>query len=377
MSDSTNLPALPESGKKSFWDKPEGAWGMWIALIPVAIVGYVLFLIVPFILKTFLGLLGILIVGSIIVALSALMFTDNPLRQAIILKYQLFCKRLRSSIINESPIAVLRLLISKAKKRLEDAIETMSRVMGAERSTQTAAKKYNDKLIDAQSAYNIATKAGDSERAQRALIKIGQLQKYTEEMTAMSTDIGNMKVVLLKAKKVCENIIEDATDEIDNLELRSNAVKEVQGAWSKFRSIFKGNADDNEMRMEAMRAVTDQMNNDLGRIDNFMEEFKGVLADVTEKDEINAEKARIKMAQLQSTYTFEPTHTRISAPVAEPVVKALAHDTAQSMNLTPSLPRAETVPVKRVSSFSMVGTSQEAKPPAPAPAPAPRRGGFH
>jgi len=363
----SSLPSLSSDSKgKSFWDKPEGLWGMIIGLPILGLVAYGVVLLVPIILATFLGIIGIIITSVIIASLLALIFTNNPLRQAIVLKYQVGVRKFRSMIINEDPIAIMRLLQAKARKRLEEFSELMNMVGKAKRQTSVAADKYKATLDTLYSQISIARQKGDTESENRYLVRAGQTEKYRDSMSALAGDVGRMTDMLNKAKKVCENIVDDADFEIGNEEIHLNAVKAVDGAWGKLRSIFKGNGSDNELRSEAMRSVADQMSERLGRVDNYMEEFKGVMANMNNMDEVNAETARRKMAEMQQTYAFEPRSTS-GVPAAPAPTQATRFVTN---NPSPVLP-VRTVAPNRASSYVPVST------PAPAPAALPQtRGGI-
>jgi hypothetical protein len=283
---------------KTFWDKPEGFWGMMI--IGLLGVGTLWFLswFVPFILKLGLGILGAVAIWGTIAAIGVAVFTDNPLRQAVLLKIQVLSRNLRSAVINEDPIGVLRLLQSKARQRLRDFEDLLPGVRKSKQIVTASMREYSEKMQKHNAAANIAKNSGDKEEEVRALGKYAKADKYHGEMLALLNGIEGADKLLAKAKKAVERIIEDADDEINNEELRLKATKQYSGVMKGLRSIFKTSSNEEEIRLEALRSAADQVATRLGEIDQFTQDFNELLTNVGNADAVNAEIAKQKLASL-------------------------------------------------------------------------------
>ncbi len=285
-------------GSKNFWERPEGLWGMCLAGLGIAGILWFLTWFVPMMLALGLGFLGLGIVWGTIGAIGYTVFTDNPLRQAILLKLQTTSRALRSAVINEDPIAILRLLQTKAKKRMEEFDELMMPVAESKRNVARAKSDYANKLKDLIAEQTYRQEQGDTDGASRTLAKIGKTQAYYNDMEAMEQQTAKMGEMLKKARKVIVEIIEDAEFEINNEEVHFKAVKSVNGAWKQLRSVFKAGTGEDELRAEALRSVADQCDARLGEIDQFMDEFKVTLDKVNTKDAIDAQKGKMALESL-------------------------------------------------------------------------------
>lgn len=312
------------SSKKSFWEKPEGLWGMCLVAVVGAGILWFLVWFVPLMLTLGLGLLGLGIVWGTVAFLGWAVFTNNPLRQAFVLKLQNVARKLRRAVINEDPIGILRDLITKAKKRMEEFQKLREPVKSSSRNVASAIKTYRNQLDDLQAAYNLQKVSGDAEALQRILSKIGKVDKMHTEMLNLSSDVQRMDMMLSRAGKVVNQIIEDAEFEISNEEIRLRAVTSVSSAWKKLRSVFKASVDEGDLRAEAMRAVADQCDDRLGEVDLILEEFQVVINEVNSADAINAEKARIKLTSLEnntkalevgSPVVFNTINQKVATPV--------------------------------------------------------------
>ncbi len=289
---------------KNFWDKPEGLWGMAIVTVLGAGVIWFLTWFVPMMVKLGLGILGMAIIWGTIAAIGITVFTDNPLRQAISLKIQVISRNLRRAVIDEDPIAILRLLQVKARKRMDELDNLMPGVKAALRKVMSSAQVFADKMEKHKAEAAVHRNNGDREEEARALAKYGKADNYHTDMVNFANDVQKMDAMLTKGKKVVSRIIEDTEDEINNEEIHLNATQEVSGAWRKFRSIFKASGGEADLRAEALRSSADQQAARLGEIDQFMGEFQDVLNNVGTQDAINAEMARQKINHL-SSYNLE------------------------------------------------------------------------
>lgn len=253
---------------------------------------------VPFMLKLGLGLLGVGLVWGTIAALAIAVFTDNPLRQAAVLKIQVTARNLRSAVINEDPIAVLRLLQSRARKRLHEFEEMLPTVRKSKQIVSKALNDYSEKMRFHKAAAAVARNKGDLEEETRAYGKYGKADQYHSEMLALLNGIESADTLLAKAKKAVDRIIEDAEDEIDNEERRLKATSQYSGVMKKLRSVFKTNSGEDEIRREALRAAADQVSARLGEIDQFTQDFNELLGNMSNADAVNAEIAKQKLASL-------------------------------------------------------------------------------
>jgi hypothetical protein len=282
----------------SFWGKPESAWGAVILLGLAGLTLWFLSWFVPFMLKLGLGLLGVAAVWGTIAGLGLAVFTDNPLRQAVILKVQLTAKKLRSAVIDEDPIGVLRLLQTRARKRLQEFEEMLPSVRKSKQITSRAMADYSNKMAAHKAAATIARNKGDYEEETRALGKFGKADQYHSEMLGLMNGIEGADALLAKARKAVERIIEDAEDEINNEEIRLKATSSYSGVMGKLRSVFKTSSNEDELRKEALRSAADKVSARLGEIDQFTQDFNEMLSGMNNADAVNAEMAKQKLQSL-------------------------------------------------------------------------------
>ena len=162
MSNDLTTTTTPK-GVKNFWERPEGLWGMCLAGLAIGGILWFLTWFVPMMLSLGLGILGLGIVWGTIAGLGYTLLTDNPLRQAAVLKLQITSRALRSAVVNEDPIAILRLLQTKARKRLEEFQTLMMPVKQSKQSVGNAAKAYSETLATLKAELAVRQRQGDAD----------------------------------------------------------------------------------------------------------------------------------------------------------------------------------------------------------------------
>jgi hypothetical protein len=300
--------------KKSFWSKPEGMIGMIGAFAAAGLALWFLSWFVPFMLMLGLSTAGMIAVWVPILFVGYTAFTKNTLRNAIVLRYQQYCRNLHYTVVKYDPIGIRRGIQSEAKKRREEFQELKIPVKTAKLTLCRTADELQSMLEDLQAQYNLHVKDSEEEEANEILAQIGQVQKELENVRAFAQETVVMDQALDAAEKKIDKIIKKADFEINLMAKKMKAAESISTAWSKLRKIFSPPSDEEQLRLDAERASEENLNEDLGRIDQYMTEFKGVLADMNTKDRVNAEKARIKMQGLKE-FTSDIPALAMSQPV--------------------------------------------------------------
>lgn len=326
------VPAISEEKKKSFFDRPEGTWGIILALALAAGGLWFLSWFVPFMLALGLGLWGVLILWGVPI-LAAIFVVTNW--SSLSLAYQVFCRRLRTSIIDESPITVLEILQTRAKERLEDLGKALVQVVTARRKSNNAVTTYTDKLNRQKSRFTVAKNSGDEAESISAAAQIANLERYLADAKARADMMATGEAMLNKAKKHLEGVIRDADEDIANEKLSLEVAQVSAGAWSKISRLFKGSITEEEMRAEAMRSVVDQRERALASVDTFMTDFSEIMRKAEMDQQIDAQAVMARM----NTYNFDTKDSKPAKAITNQPGSTLIVNRIRAAN-------AETVSVK-------------------------------
>ena len=264
-----------ESSTKSFWDRPEGTWGI---VIGVAIIAALVFfhgaiLAGATALAITLGTtVAYGIMGVLLLVLIHGLFIDGWL----MLRYQVFCRAMRSMVIDENPLVILRIWKDKAQER-------MKQIRGGKddvRKQEVAIQKNCD-----------AFKQDFTQFQRRA----NALEGKPEQVREFNSACGNMMKAAEQLKKSVErlNMVHGQYQRIDaaykDLEIMYKDMEyeetclirdyETSGAldrvWKNIRSIFKGEDQWDQNRAEAIESINNKYAERMGRVESAINDCQG------------------------------------------------------------------------------------------------------
>jgi hypothetical protein len=285
---------VSDINEKDFWGSKEGTWGMIVGLIAFCLVGWGLVTMAPLILAgfaavaTMLGAGMALLVGGI--ALTAVVYAtiiDPSLRNLVMLKYKMFIRGLRTSIIDQNPITILKMWKTKAQERMKDIRDSKDLVSKQKTAVSKTLQSFKDDFIKFQSQAKVMN--GDPERQAQFNSACGNMATAAEMVKKTA---GQLDMVSRQYKK-----IDDAYKDLElmyaDMEYQETVLVrdfEVSGAldqvWTKMRSIFKGENEWDQMRAEAVDSINNKYAERMGRVDSAIDDCQGKFDDMKLQQEV-------------------------------------------------------------------------------------------
>lgn len=272
---------------KSFWDKPEGTWGMVFPVLLVVAAVFFKSALLAGITSMFMILGGAFAYG--ILALIAIVIIDGLFISGwLMLRYQVFCKNLRKAVIDESPLTVLAILKDRAKEKMKKIRggkdEVKGRVNDCSNSLVTSKKEFVDfqKLAKQMKDDPDLQKLFRSNCGKMAIA--ADLVKETSEQLAEMTKHYN---ILNEAYTDLEAMLSEMDYKEIALKRKFQNAGALDKVWGLMRGIVKGESEDDAMHEEAIASINEQFAARMGRVESAMDDCKGKFDEIKVKREIS------------------------------------------------------------------------------------------
>lgn len=260
----------PEFKPKSFWSRPEGTTGAIFGLAVLAGVGYLIASNMAFL----IGLAANTItLALMIVALVAILYMvlDPKMRTLIWYMYKSVMRWVTGMFVTIDPIGILKNYIED----LEDNLGKMRKQIGVLRGQMrqmTTLIEDNNKEIDAN--MRLAAVARDQDKDQQMLLasrKAARLKESNEKYAALHQKMEILYRILSKMHSNSEVLLEDTKDQVKVKEIERKAIRTSHSAMRSAMSVISGDPDKRAMFDAAMDAITEDVANKVGEMENFMD----------------------------------------------------------------------------------------------------------
>lgn len=274
------VPNSIQGNLKSFWSRPEGKTGM----LALAILGGgALFLgwgvIVPFILATLESTFLSVVYGGLTIAL-LMVLLNHRFQQIVGLSFKLIMRKLTGIIITIDPIGILKENLLKLKEQREKFSEQISSVRGAIQTLTDIIKKNTRDgeiaLANAESAKQMALKETDPVRKtnlqNNVMLNTRSAGRLKEANVKYQDLLSRLQTLYVTLGKWDENIgffIADKEDTVKQAEIQYKTINKTYGAFKTAMSIFKGNADDNDLYNRDLEFLAEDASSKLGQMEDF------------------------------------------------------------------------------------------------------------
>jgi predicted nucleic acid-binding Zn-ribbon protein len=255
---------------KSFWKRPEGVTGIIFLAGLVIGGGYLLAVALPAILalmQNTLYLAGMLIVlGAVIY-----MVLDPKMRTLVGYMYKSLMRWITGLFVQVDPIGILKSYVDDLKDNLRKMNKQISMLRGQMHKLNEIIHK-NKKEI--HSNLELASKARASNKQAVMILKSRKAGRLRESNMKLDDLYKKMEILYRVLTKMYENsqiLMEDIKDQVEVKEQERKAIHASHNAMKSAMSIISGDPDRRAMFDAAMEAITDDVANKVGEMEQFME----------------------------------------------------------------------------------------------------------
>ena len=276
-------------GKKTFWQRPEGATGMLFLAAGIVGGAYGLYKVLPFIIEMFQNLWTAIALG-VPLAILFVMITDKKVRTLLWYFYKTAMRKLTSAFITIDPIGILNVYVEDLMKK--------SRIMGqriTELKGQVGKLKRQIEQNHADKEHALATasqfgKRGDDLNEKLHARKAARLAESSAKLKKLLTTMDFLSKIITKMKKASDFMIEDTKDKVEHMEREHEYIKTSHSVMKSAKAIIAGDDDKKLMFDQAMEHVVDDIGYKLGEMESFMEDSQDWLANVDIQNAVFEEK---------------------------------------------------------------------------------------
>lgn len=260
----------PDFKPKNFWQRPEGVTGL---IFMIAILGGLGFLIVSNLAFLIALAQNALYLTFMIVALVALLYVvlDPRTRNLVWYMYKSVMRWLTGLFVTIDPIGILKNYIEDLEDNLGKMRKQIGILRGQMRQMQTLMEE-NNKEID--SNMRLAQAAREADKDQQMLLasrKAARLQESNQKYSVLYQKMEVLYRILTKMHSNSEVLLEDTKDQVKVKEIERKAIRTSHSAMKSAMSVISGDPDKRAMFDMAMDAITEDVANKVGEMENFME----------------------------------------------------------------------------------------------------------
>ncbi|MDX2070932.1 MAG: hypothetical protein SFV55_21060 [Haliscomenobacter sp.] len=255
---------------KSFWSRPEGKTGaiFLIGIVVLAVMGVMS--ILPILGAILSSTINLAIAVTVLVAL-LYMVLDNRTRTLVWYMYKSVMRWITGLFVQIDPIAILKGYVDHLRKNLHDMERQINRLRGQMHKLREIIKN-NQKEI--KSNLQLASEAKNKKDDASMILKTrkaGRLQESNVRLEELDRKMEVMYRVLTKMRENSYILAEDIQDQVMVKEQEQKAIHASNNAMKSAMSIISGDPDKRAMFDAAMDAITEDVANKVGEMENFMQ----------------------------------------------------------------------------------------------------------
>jgi TolA-binding protein len=254
---------------KSFWSRPEGKTGAIFLIGILALAGFGFLALLPTLI--ILAQQTLTLAAMILVLVGLLyMVLDNRTRTLVWYMYKSLMRWITGVFVQIDPIAILKGYVDHLRKNLHEMERQINRLRGQMHKLREIIKN-NQKEI--KSNLQLASEAKNKKDDASMILKTrkaGRLQESNVRLEELDRKMEVMYRVLTKMRENSYVLAEDIQDQVMVKEQEQKAIHASNNAMKSAMSIISGDPDKRAMFDAAMDAITEDVANKVGEMENFM-----------------------------------------------------------------------------------------------------------
>lgn len=264
-------------GGDDFWQRPEGKLTKKLGFPLLLIGGAIgLYKILPFIITLLENTLYTIFLG-LVLALVVFLLTNKQIRYTVSYAFQAIMRGLVGLIIDLDPVAFLKGLVQRLKKR-EEVVETnkgklRGRMRDVADKIKAATKEMNISRQLAQAAYTQAQEEGGlrfkltyRSSARKAMRRRDRIITFKEMYRMMEVLFRGLE----KLQMIVRYYVEDIEDEVEDALTRRETMNSAYLAYMAARGVLSENSEEAVKLELGLKRLADDYNSKFGQIEEFL-----------------------------------------------------------------------------------------------------------
>lgn len=266
----TDVPQFENPKSKSFWKRPEGVTGLVFLSGLILGGGYLIMTnldaLVAFFANT-LALAGLLIVLAAVIY----MVLDPKMRNLVWYMYKSIMRTVTGWFVQIDPVGILKSYVEDLQKNLVKMREQIGKIKGQMRKLKTLMQENNEEINKNMKLASAAKAKGMDSQVVLATRKAARLKDSNSKYQTLHTKMEVLHRILTKMHQNSEILVEDTKDQVALKEQERKAIRASHSAMKSAMSVISGDPDKRAMFDSAMEAITDDVANKVGEMEQFME----------------------------------------------------------------------------------------------------------
>ncbi len=255
---------------KSFWKRPEGVTGALFLGGVLVGASVLISTALPAILGFLATTLGLVITLTVLASI-IFMALDSKARTLVGYMYKSAMRYITSWFIQIDPMAILKSYVDDLKANLKKMHRQINQLRKQMHQLKEIVLNNNKDIANNLNLARDAKSKGDQSQLILNTRKAARLKESNGKMEKL---LKRMHVLYRVLDKMYQNsgiMVEDIQDQVKVKEQESKALTAGHSAMKSAMNIIKGDKDKKMLFNEAVEAITDDVSNKMGEMEQFME----------------------------------------------------------------------------------------------------------
>lgn len=265
-----------EYKQKSFWKRPEGVTGAIFLGALLLGGGYLIFANMAAIIAALQNTI-ILAVTLAVLAAVVYMVLDPRMRNLVWYMYKSIMRSVTGWFVQLDPIGILKSYVEDLQNNLVKLRKQIGALRGQMRKMETLVKDNEREIEEQMRMASAAKEKGMDSQVVLATRKAARLKDSNEKYRVLHKKMDVMHRILKKMHQNSEILLEDTKDQVQLKEQERKAIRTSHSAMKSAMSVLSGDPDKRAMFDAAMEAITEDVANKVGEMEQFMEMSSNVM----------------------------------------------------------------------------------------------------
>ncbi len=311
------MPQIPGGDKlKSFWQRPEGTLGMWVAILGG---GYAFVKALPFMISMLTDTLHFGLLLGILVAVTSPIW-NSDIRRIFSFGFKSLMRMLTRIVIETDPIGILKEYVKYLHKQLENMSRKLQDLLVQMKILKKTIDENEEKANAALALAKRYSKEGDKNNFTLKAREEDRIRKSNIKLNNLYVQMDFLFRALDKYRGICKSYIQDTESIVETEETKRKAILAAYGAFTAVVKILKGSTYEKQYYDQALDYLAEDNELKVTRIDDFMKETAGIVKDFDANDDSFVENATARIKALQDkadSLLLDPAEVRDLAAQAE------------------------------------------------------------